>query len=79
VRLAGDGGNVLEAGVIMKNDSAVVLRDGCSEQVDDTGRPVVPTGSHPDLDIPGSPGDHLGDRQYDVKIPAPLGDQADVG
>jgi hypothetical protein len=79
VGLAGDGGDVLEVGVIVKDDSAVVLRHRCSEQVYDTGRPVVPAGSHPDLDIPGSLGDHLGDRQYDVQIPAPLGDQADAG
>jgi hypothetical protein len=76
VRLAGDGGNVVELGVIVKDDRTVVLGDGCSDQVDDTGRSVVPAGGHPNLDIPRPLGDHLGDRQYGVEIPASLSDQA---
>lgn len=51
VRLAGDGGNVLEVGVIVKDDSTVVLRDGRSDQAYDTGRTVAPAGRHPELDI----------------------------
>ena len=40
---------------------------------------MMPAGSHPDLNIPGPLGDHLGDRQHDVEISAPLGDQPHIG
>src|ERR1019366_5542451 len=77
--LAGDGGNVLEVSVVVQDGSAVVLCDGCGDQVDDTRCTVVPTGGHPDLDIPGPLGNHLGDRQHDVETLTPLGDNTDVG
>jgi len=77
--LAGDGGGVLEAGVVVKDGSTVVLCDGCGDQVDDTRCPVVPTGGHPDLDVPGTLSDRLGDRQHDVETLTPLGDDPDVG
>jgi len=42
--LAGDDGDVLEVGVIVPDDRAVVLRDGRGDQVDHARGPVLPAG-----------------------------------
>ncbi len=63
MRLGGNGGDVLEVGAVVKDGSTVVLCDRCGDQVDDTRCPVMPTGGHPDLDVPGTLSDHLGDSQ----------------
>jgi hypothetical protein len=77
--LAGDGGNVLEVGVVVQDGRAVVLCNGCGEEVENACCPVMPTSGHPDLDIPSPLGNRLGDGQRDVETLAPLGDNTEVG
>jgi hypothetical protein len=76
--LAGDGGKVLEVGVVVQDGRAVVLCDGCGQEAENACCPVMPTSGHPDLDIPGPLGNRLGDGQHDVQALAPLGDDAEV-
>jgi hypothetical protein len=76
--LAGDSGNVLEVGVVVQDGRAVVLCDGCGQEVENSCCPVMPTSGHPDLDIPGPLGNRLGDGQHDVQTLAPLGDDTEV-
>jgi hypothetical protein len=51
--LAGDGGDVLEVGVVVQDGRAVVLGDGCGKETENACCPVMPTSGHPDLDVPG--------------------------
>src|SRR5450755_1682943 len=78
VRLAGRGGDVLEIRVVVEDHRTEVLRYRGGQQVDYADGTVVATGGHPDLDIAGTVGDHLADRQDDIEFLAALSDRAHV-
>lgn len=76
--LPGDRSYVLEVGVVVQDNSAVVLSDRRRDQVDDARCPVVPASGHPDLNVPGALGDHRCHRQHDVQALASLRDNLDI-
>lgn len=78
VRLAGRRRDVLEVGVVVQDDRAVVLGHCGGQQVDHARGAVVTPGGHAYLDIARAIGDYLADRQDDVEFLAPLGDRAYV-
>lgn len=77
--LSGGGRDVFEIGVVVKDYRTVVFGNGRGQQIDDTGSAVVAAGRHPKLDIAGSIGNRLGDRQHDIEAAAALADRPDVG
>jgi len=79
MRLAGRCRDVLEVSVIMQDHRAVMLRDGCGEQVNHSSCPVMTADRHPDLDITGAICDRLTDRQDNIQLFAAAGDFPDIG
>lgn len=79
MRLAGRCRDVLEVCVIVQDHRAVMFRDGCGEQVNNSSCPVMTASRHPDLDIAGAISDRLTDRQDNIQFFAAAGDFPDIG